>query len=476
MSQFNRRQFLAGAGAATFMGGAGALSSLVSSQAYAADPSGYKALVCVFLFGGMDHGDTVLPYDMESYNKLAGLRQGLFSAYGVGSGTSSRDRDNLLALNPVNSTSFGGRQFALPGELAPLHSLFEQGELSIVGGLGPLVAPTTRSAMDANSVVVPERLFSHNDQQSTWMALGVEGARLGWGGRFVDAALQGGAVGDPTFSAISTDSSSVFLFGEATRPFRAAGGDPIGLDAVEKRWLLGGNSRYDEVRQRLLQHFSQGNSTSSNTFERDFLAARAGGVLTGYEYRAARLGAAPLATEFPGGRLGGQLKTVAETISVRSMLAANRQVFFVGMGGFDTHNNQAGDLPGLHNELAGGLSAFRDAMVELGVWDDVTLFTMSDFGRTLNDNGDGTDHGWAGHHFVMGGGVRGQHIYGDIASPDPDSEAYTSSRPRLIPSVSVEQYAASLGGWFGLDQGAIQSTLPNLANFSGADLDLFATA
>jgi uncharacterized protein (DUF1501 family) len=164
------------------------------------------------------------------------------------------------------------------------------------------------------------------------------------------------------------------------------------------------------------------------------------------------------------------------TISVRSMLAANRQIFFVGMGGFDTHNNQAGDLPGLHAELAGGLSAFRDAMVELGAWNDVTLFTMSDFGRTLNDNGDGTDHGWAGHHFVMGGDVRGQRILGDIAAPDPDSEAFTSSRARLIPGISVEQYAASLGGWFGLDRGAIEDVLPNLANFAGADLDLFPSA
>ena len=144
MSHINRRQFLTGAGAATFLGSTGALSALAGSRAYAADPGGYKALVCVFLFGGMDHGDTVLPYDEAAYNQLANLRQGLFAAYGVGSGTSSRDRENLLSLNPVNGASFGARQFALPPELAPVHGLFETGELSIVAGVGPLLLrPTT---------------------------------------------------------------------------------------------------------------------------------------------------------------------------------------------------------------------------------------------------------------------------------------------------------------------------------------------
>ncbi|MEL7453274.1 MAG: DUF1501 domain-containing protein, partial [Pseudomonadota bacterium] len=164
------------------------------------------------------------------------------------------------------------------------------------------------------------------------------------------------------------------------------------------------------------------------------------------------------------------LQTIAETIDVRNELQVSRQVFFAAIGGFDTHSNQANRLPQLQAQISDALAAFRQAMIERGVWDQVTLFTASDFGRTTIDNGDGTDHGWGGHHFVMGGSVQGQRIYGDLPAPNLDLPQYTNSRGRLIPSVSVEQYAATLGRWFGLAEDELVSALPNLSQFAASDL------
>ena len=168
---------------------------------------------------------------------------------------------------------------------------------------------------------------------------------------------------------------------------------------------------------------------------------------------------------FPETGIGDQLRTIAETITARGPLSVNRQVFQAGMGGFDTHSEQTRSLPALLGQLSEAAEAFRTVMQGEGLWNDVTLFTASDFGRTLIDNGDGTDHGWGAHQFVMGGGVNGRRIYGSIPAPDLSLPQYTSQSGRLIPSVSVDEYAATLGSWFGLTDGELNGVLPNLANF-----------
>lgn len=223
MTYISRRHLLAGMGATGFAAGFGSLANLSGSRAWAANTTGYKAIVCIFLKGGMDQSDTILPYDQPSYDQLSVLREGLFGTYNAGSETSSRNRANLLKLNPTNANDYGGREFAMPRELAPLHSMFETGELGIVGNVRPLIEPTTRAMMVNGTALLPPRLFSHNDQQSTWMSLEVEGARSGWGGRFIDAALQSAPSDSPIFSAISTGSNDVFLAGDQARAYRVTG-------------------------------------------------------------------------------------------------------------------------------------------------------------------------------------------------------------------------------------------------------------
>jgi len=477
MAYINRRRFLADTSALGFASSMGLLSGMTASQSFAADTTGYKALVCLFLFGGMDHGDTILPFDLTSYNQLNTTRDGLFNAYGVGSGTSSRDRANLLQLLPIGDTTpLGDRDFALPTQLGPLNTLFNDGDLAIVGSVGPLIQPTTRAEFEARSVPLPTRLFSHNDQQSTWQALGAEGAVFGWGGRFIDAASAANVNLNSRFAAITSGSNSVFLSGQNVQPYSVPAGGPRRINVVNNRSVISSNNAFDNTRSMLFDFLRRNDTGAGSAFARDVAALQSEGIISGNDFANA-FASANVDTVFPNTSLGRQLDSVANTISIRNtaqLTGTNRQIFFVGIGGFDSHSNQANSLPGRHSEIAGAVSAFRDSMVELGAWNDVTLFTASDFGRTLNDNGDGTDHGWAGHHFVAGGSVQGQQIFGNLPSSNPNSTEYTASRGRLIPTVSVEQYAATLGRWFGLDDAELDGALPNLSNFNNRDLGFMA--
>ncbi len=469
MSNFSRRSFLTASGAIGLLGGSGLLN-IVNNTAHAANTSGYKALVCVFLKGGMDHADTILPYDQASHQALAGLRQDLFSAYGVGTGTSSRDRENLLELVPDNDADFGGRRFALPPELSPIKDLFDAGNAAIIGNVGPLIEPTSRTAMSNHSAQIPKRLFSHNDQQSTWMSQSTEGAQYGWGGRFADATSGSDLDGAGRFAAISTSGNDVFLSGENIRQFSAPRKSSDSIRYLSQRWYLGSGSSSDAARQLLKEHFSNSGLDNSNIFMKDHATYNARAISNLDVFLPALEAAGDFGSEIPSTKLGKQLQTVARTISVNQQLGTNRQVFYVTMGGFDTHSNQARSLPELHTQLAQAISGFYAALASINMQNSVTLFTASDFGRTTVDNGDGTDHGWGAHHFVVGDAVQGRRIYGTIPEADLSSEAYTASRGRLIPSVSVDQYAATLGSWFGLADSELHAVLPNLQNFSDGNL------
>ncbi len=470
MANLSRRHFMSGAGALGFAGSMGALSGLGASKAWAANTSGYKAMVCIFLKGGMDHADTVLPYDQPSYNQLASVRDGLFGTYNATSGASTRNRANLLKLNAQNASSFAGQEFALPPELSPMHQMFEDGDLAVVGNVGPLIEPTTRAQMENNTALVPKRLFSHNDQQSTWMSLGTEGQRFGWGGRFLDAALASSPSADAQFAAITSGSNDVFLSGDRARPFRVANGGAPEAVLVSNRNYLGYSSEDDEARRRIRAFLGMQNIGDNNIFAQDMRNANGEGIATSDRLLEARENSTPITADFPANSLGGQLKSVAETIQIQQFLNSPRQIFYCTTGGFDTHNNQANSIGGLHTGLAGGIAAFKAAMQEIGEWNNVLVFTMSDFGRTMIDNGDGTDHGWGGHHFVAGGSVVGKNIYGSIPTPDIDGENYTKSRGRMIPTTSVDQYAATLGKWFGLSGSELDAVLPSLGNFNSRDL------
>ncbi len=471
MAYISRRHLLAGLGTAGFASSFGGLISLGMNKAWAADTSGYKAIICIFLKGGMDGADTIIPYDQTSYNQLQGLRSGLFGSYNAGSSASSRNRANLLPLNPDNAGSFGGRQFAMPPELAPLHTLFEAGELAVVGNVGPLIQPTTRAQLDADTAILPKRLFSHNDQQSTWMSFDTEGSRLGWGGRFMDRVVASSPNENSVFSAIATSANDVFLAGNDVSQFTVTRGDAPRPELYDNRNLLGFDNGDDAARAKIRAFLTKTDLGSRNVFEQDSAIALAAAVQNSEQYSDARANATPFSTPFNGNSsLLQQMEAVAETIKIRQFLNVSRQMYYVSMGGYDTHSGQSTRMGALHTDLANSISTFRDAMIEIGEWNNVLVFTASDFGRTLIDNGNGTDHGWGGHHIVTGGDVRGKNIYGDMPTPELNNGQYTRTRGRLIPTTSVEQYAATMGSWFGLNSSELSTALPNLSNFNTPDL------
>ncbi|MEL6788943.1 MAG: DUF1501 domain-containing protein [Pseudomonadota bacterium] len=472
-----RRAFLSSAAATLAMGatlaqpGSRGLPFSVQT-AQAADTSGYKALICLFFLGGMDHADTLIPLDNPSYSALAALRPGLFNAYGVGSGSSSRDRENLLALSPDNASTLSGRRFGLPENMRPIRQMFNDGDLAFVGSVGPLITPTTREDFEAKRVPLPPQLFSHNDQQSVWQTFGPEGTTLGWGGRFVDAMLRADPGIDPRFAAITTASNAPFLSGETAPAFTISPRGRNGLDITSRTFFLGNDPGLDQVRARLADYYGRLQWDNRNLFQADYGRLQGEGVQSGAFFSTAYDETEELPA-FPASRLGGQLQAIARTISINGSLRAQRQVFFVGIGGFDTHSAQASSLPALQGEIADALFAFRSAMIDQGMWNDVTVFSASDFGRTLIDNGDGTDHAWASHHFVAGGAVRGRSIYGTMPSLDIQGEDYTEDSGRLIPAHAVDQYAATLGRWFGLGETDLDASLPHLGNFAERDLGFF---
>ena len=450
-----RRTLLAGLGA-----GAALLPSFAGVRADAAAVGGYKALVCVFLFGGWDSHDLLLPFDEPSHQTFMSLRQALAPE-------ATRGRSVILPLTPSNQEVFGSRRFALPPEMPELHRLFQSGRAGIVANVGPLVRPLDRADWQAGVADLPPRLFSHNDQQSVWQANAPEGAQHGWGGLFADAALMSGANSAArAFTTVTTSGDSLFLSGALTTPFSVAEGGASQIDVLKRadRRRAWTGEDGEAIYQRLRRHFSAADFQSNHLIARDVASIMGRALENNEAYEAALESPPALGAAFPATPLGEQLRTIAETIAVRSRLGVGRQVFFAGSGGFDTHSDQVQTLPALLSQLDAAIAAFQAAMDYLGEAQDVTLFTASDFGRTFAVNGDGTDHGWGAHHLVVGGAVRGGEIHG--APPEVGfGHAQDAGSGRSIPTLSVDQYAAPLGRWFGLSDPEVNAALPNLSNF-----------
>ncbi|MCG7537372.1 DUF1501 domain-containing protein [Pseudoalteromonas sp. OOF1S-7] len=448
----NRRDFIK-------LGGASLMASSMFrlGQALANSPaqdSDYKALVCVFLYGGMDNHDTIIPYDDPSYTQWAGHRQSLLGKY-----TRPRTQANLLPI--ATPGRFDSRRFALPPELAGLAGLYQQNKVAVVGNVGPLLRPVTASMIAQDTARLPARLFSHNDQQSTWMSGAAEGAQFGWGGLMNDALMTQGLTGNTPFNAITTADGALWLTGKQTAPYHVSDGQAATIEALEE---------FDH-HPELIAHFSNQAQNAQSLLQQDLTNAINSAYEANSQFNAAQANTTVTLPVFPATGLGRQLQTVGKSIAARQQLGASRQVYVVAMGGFDTHSGQAQNLPKLQTTLDSALVAFNNAMESLGLSEQVTLFTASDFGRTLAINGDGTDHGWAGHHFVMGGAVNGGTIFGDIPKSELNHEL-DAGGGRLIPTTSVDQYAASLGQWMGLDTGTLNGIFPNLVHFNGP-LSLF---
>lgn len=446
-------------------------------------PSDYRALVCIYLNGGNDGDNTVIPIHNDS--NLSN-----YSAYN----TARYAKGLAIAQNsllPIAVPRAGNLSYGLHPSLGPvqgginrgIHELWAQGKLAIVSNVGTLVAPTTRAQYINNQVKKPYQLFSHSDQTNQFQGGRSDSTPLtGWGGRISDLRTAFDNPNGLIPMVTSLNGSQLFISGQATVPL-AIDGAWTTLDQVllpRGFWGQNASSKWNAF-----------NQLRSDTIGSDVVAAAghimdqaiiANNALQSYE---------EVTVNFPTSQIGMQLKQAARLIKKRGDLGINRQIFFVQLGGFDTHNGQLSQHATLLAELGQAMRAFYDEMTVQGISDKVTQFTISDFGRTLDPAGSGgnvgTDHAWGSYCFVLGGGVAGSDVFGLntsngtpfptlVANGPDDADNWTGARGRWIPTASVEQYGATLARWFGVPAADLPSVFPNISNFSQTNLGFMQPA
>lgn len=411
----------------------------------------YKALVCLFLFGGNDGHNVIVPLNPTQYSAYQQARGGL-----------TMPQNQLL---PVSDPVQG--QFGLHYGLPELQTIYNQGRMTVVSNVGLLVRPTTYQDY-LNSVQLPTQLRSHSDQISQ-MQTGVPntGGNTGWGGRTAD--LMVGNNLNATFPvSVSLNNSALFCQGAVVQSASLQPGNYLDQNAMSF-WPSTAAQARAAAQQQII------NADSGNLIINAANKVLADAVAINPILKNAGAGT-PLTTVFPGTSLGNQLKDIARIINLRSQLGVGRQVFFCGLGGFDTHSSQAYTQWDLLRQVSQALGAFYNATVEMGVADKVTSFTLSDFGRTLQPSGTGTDHGWGNHILVVGGGVNGGRICGtfpnmlNYAAVGSGQQDFADNRGTMLPSASLSQFGATLAKWFGAADGQLNGLFPTLSNFSVRDL------
>jgi uncharacterized protein (DUF1501 family) len=461
-ANLTRRRFL-GQSACASLGLSGVLSTIgtlrlfnatVAAQGTPVDDS--KALVCLFLFGGNDGNNLLVPRDTAGH-----------AAYQRDRGILALPRESLL---PLVLPDGDGREFGLHPAMAPLHPLFGAGRMALIANVGTLVAPVTKAEYLSGGAAVPPHLFSHNDQQVQWQTSVPDSPRkVGWGGRMADLLQQ--LNGDSQISMnISIAGSNFFQVGEEVLQYHLTPQGSIGLAQYDATW-----SPVAEMYQ------SAGNMLArshGHVFEQEYADIMNRAVANDTLLKSV-LASIPQYTEkfsnstVPAGglsRTAAQLRMILRMIQARQSLGMRRQIFFAALGGFDTHDAQLDDHHTLLAELSNAIADFHQATVDLGIAEKVTLFTASDFNRTYNSNGKGSDHAWGGHHLVTGGAVRGGRIYGDMPVLEIRGPDDTGSRGSWIPKISTDEMAATLALWFGVPPGDLPLVLPNIHRFPNQDL------
>jgi uncharacterized protein (DUF1501 family) len=439
-----------------------------------ANPTDYKALVCVFLYGGNDYANTVVPYDNASYDLYSKIRGGGAGRTAGGIALGQATLNNTVLRPAAGFALPNNRQYALNPSMTGLANLFNSGKAAVQLNVGPLVVPMTRAqfnSSDRKTYPLPPKLFSHNDQSSIWQSSSPEGSTVGWGGKMADLCM--GYNYKPAFSCVSTTGNTVFLSGDQAVGYQISASGTVKINAVNNG-LYGSAATKSAVAQLLQQ-------SSAHLLENEYSKINTRTITSEADMSAA-LNTMPASASyfsmFPGNNsLADQLKMVARIIGARNPIGIKRQVFFVSIGGFDLHDNLLRDHGYLLKYVSDAMAAFYQSTVALGVDKQVTAFTASDFGRTLTSNGDGSDHGWGSHHFVVGGAVKGQRFYGNappvsVGDTNAPEDQFHIGQGRLLPTTSVDQYAATLAKWFGVPgNGAVgtemASVLPNLKNFVG---------
>ena len=424
----------------------GGLSKLGLVSALAQGTTDYKALVCIFMFGGNDGNNMIVPIDSRYFQ------------YSQARALLAIPQAQLLPLQIGSQATYG-----IHPNMPEMQGLFNtQKNLAIVTNVGTLVQPTTQATYNAYKNL-PENLYSHSDQQDQWQTAQLSGPQLsGWAGKVADA-VQSSYNSSAAFPPIlSISGSPIFCTGITSRPFSMDPGQPPGLQGFDSS--AASQARFAATQQLL-------------TFDSGLSMVQAANAVTGQAVQfsivlsQALKNATPLQTKFPNNYLAQQLQQVAEVIAVRSALGVQRQIFFCSYGGFDTHSDQLASQISLLTTISQSMGAFYQATQELGVTSDVTTFTLSEFGRTLEPGSNGgSDHAWGSHHLVMGGAVQGNQVYGTfptLALGGPDD---ADQNGRWIPTTAVDQYAATLATWFGVSAANLPAIFPNLANFPTSTL------
>jgi uncharacterized protein (DUF1501 family) len=453
-SAASRREFLRRASSFGVLGAAAPWAlNMAASASAAAQTAGddYKALVCLFMLGGNDHHNTIIPYDAATYNQYADIRTNIAVA---------RAGLSATQIVPANAWS-NGRQMALNPALAPLKTLFDDGQLALAMNVGPLTREGVTLAQYKAGIGIPPKLFSHNDQQSVWQSSLAEGANSGWGGRMADLLAADNVGNAAVFTGISASGNAVFLSGKNAVQYQVSSGGSVSIKPG-----YGPAANADAAIKSMLQR------SGANLFEREHAVVASRSISADVRVQAALAGVAEPA--FPASILGAQLKIVARMIAARQSLGVKRQVFFVSMGGFDNHNALVDAHPVLLATVADAMSAFYKATAAMGVANQVTTFTGSDFGRTLANNGDGSDHGWGSYHFVMGDAVKPRSWVGALPAMSLAQSNDNVGGGRLLPAIGVDQYGATMARWMGVTDAEMSSVLPNIGNYTNRYLNFMA--
>jgi uncharacterized protein (DUF1501 family) len=449
----SRRDFVRmGCCTAASFGLSAALGRLNLIHAYAAGAAtNYQALVCIFLFGGNDSNNLIIPNDTAGYANYLKYRANLALA-----------QNTLLPIVAKTSQASGQVDYGLHPELTNLQGLFTGGQLGIIANVGTLAQPLTQAQYLAGTDL-PINLFSHSDQQTQWQT--AEFTTLGgtgWAGRTADKlqSLNAGATFPPVMSVAG---GAVLCMGEQTQPYEMSPGSTPALSGYNG--TAAENARLVAYQQLLtmssgLSLVQDSSSVMTQSLEQSAVLA------------AAIKGLPALQTVFPTTSIGAQLKQVAQIIQARSSLGLQRQIFFCSLGGFDTHSDQLPTQSTLFSQLDPAMAAFYNSTVELGLPQQVTTFTLSDFNRTFQPGTNaGTDHAWGGNHLILGGAVQGGDVYGQFPELVPGSPNDVGTNGRWIPTTSVDQYGATLATWFGVAAADLPYIFPNLPNFATPTLN-----
>jgi len=446
-----RRKFLLDAGCAA-LGTSTLFSTMINMKAISAaaldknpgPKSGddYKALVCILLAGGIDSHNILIPRGDQEHAEYLTTRSNL-----------AIPKNSIL---PLNHGGQGGRSYGIHPGMPEVQELFNQGNAAFVANVGTLIQPTTKEEYESDAHPLPLGLYSHSDQIMHWQT-GRPGERSnhGWGGRMADL-IQSMNANQNISMNFSLSGRNQFQSGQQTIDFSIKPNGNVGIEGFDS------DNTYNVMRNAAINSMLE--AEYQDLFEQTYVNTLKGSAEGTVQFQEAIENVPEFATEFSETRLSDQMKMVAKVIASREELGFTRQTFFVLFGGWDHHDGvlekQEEQLP----VLSAALGEFMGALEEINATDKVTTFTISDFGRTLTSNGNGSDHAWGGNALVVGGGLNGGEIYGEYPSLELEGPLMLR-RGRLIPSVSAAEYMAELAMWFGVSPTDVNDILPDLPNF-----------